>query len=257
MTSSPAASRPLPPYRAVLAVDAKDFTKLPSSTHQDTSIAIKKVVGDALRDAGLEAEWSSPDFFGDTGDGFAVGLPTRILPFLIDPFPAMLQQRLAQRRSQRPGEVPLRLRVSVHVGPLPADSASPSSTGNGAARNDTHRLLDADVVKEALRDASPEITLVAMIISDRVFEEVVRGRYAGLHPDHFVPVTARVAGKAFDQPAWLHLPAQPGRLLHGDEPSAGDFQERPGADSFIYQNYGQAAQANYGGMYMNREGSGE
>lgn len=251
MQSRRAPSRPLPPYRAILAVDAKDFTKLPSSVHEETSAAIKTVVGSALRDAGLEAEWSDPSFFGDTGDGFAVGLPPRILPFLVDPFPALLQERLAQRRNDRPGEAPLRLRVSLHVGPLPTDPAAPSSTGNGAARNDTHRLLDADVIKEALRDVSPEIALVAMIISDRVFDDVVRGRYAGLHPDNFVSVTARVAGKGFDQPAWLHLPAQPGRSFPSSSPQPDD----PTHDAamvrpmpFLGTNYGQAAQINHGGM---------
>lgn len=253
MSSSRAPSRPLPPYRAILAVDAKDFTKLPGSVHEDTSAAIKTVVGNAMRDAELEAEWSDPFFFGDTGDGFAVGLPPRVLPFLVDPFPALLQERLAQLRSQRPGEVPLRLRVSLHVGPLPADPAAPSCTGNGAARNDTHRLLDADVIKEALRDVSPEIALVAMIISDRVFDDVVRGRYAGLHPDNFVPVTARVAGKGFDQPAWLHLPAQPGRPFQDGSTETDDPANRAATippAPFLDTNYGQAAQINHGGMHQ-------
>ncbi|MFD6771147.1 hypothetical protein ACFWC6_33565, partial [Micromonospora chalcea] len=248
-----ASSRPLPPYRAILAVDAKDFTRLPGSVHEDTSAAIKTVVGNALRDAGLEAEWSDPFFFGDTGDGFAVGLPPRILPFLVDPFPALLQERLAQRRNERPGEAPLRLRVSLHVGPLPADPAAPSSTGNGAARNDTHRLLDADVVKEALRDVSPEIALVAMIISDRVFDDVVRERYAGLHPDNFVSVTARVTGKGFDQPAWLHLPAQPGRPFPNGSPQSDElthFAATVRPTPFLGTNYGQAAQINHGGMHQ-------
>ena len=253
MKPSRASSRPLPPYRAIFAVDAKDFTRLPGSVHEDTSAAIKTVVGNALRDAGLEAEWSDPFFFGDTGDGFAVGLPPRILPFLVDPFPALLQERLAQRRNERPGEAPLRLRVSLHVGPLPADPAAPSSTGNGAARNDTHRLLDADVVKEALRDVSPEIALVAMIISDRVFDDVVRERYAGLHPDNFVSVTARVTGKGFDQPAWLHLPAQPGRPFPNGSPQSDElthFAATVRPTPFLGTNYGQAAQINHGGMHQ-------
>jgi hypothetical protein len=251
MTPSPVSSRPLPPYRAILAVDAKDFTKLPGSSHEETSAAIKRVVGVAMRDAGLYEEWSAPFFFGDTGDGFAIGLPAHILPFLVDPFPMLLQQRLAQLREEHPGEAPLRLRVSLHVGPLPVDPAASSSTGNGAARNETHRLLDADVIKEALRDVSPEIALVAMIISDRVHDDVIRGRYAGLHPDNFVPVTARVKGKDFDQPAWLHLPGQPGRPF----PSVAAETGVPAAGTpptpsppFIMTNTGMAANINHGGM---------
>ncbi|MBQ0994915.1 hypothetical protein KBX08_33220, partial [Micromonospora sp. H61] len=69
--------------------------------------------------------------------------------------------------------------------------------------------------------------------------------------DNFVSVTARVAGKGFDQPAWLHLPAQPGRAFPSSSPQPDD----PTHDAamvrpmpFLGTNYGQAAQINHGGM---------
>jgi hypothetical protein len=239
----------------VLAVDAKGFTDLPGSTHEDVAALIPRLVGDALREAGLEAEWTSPDFYGHTGDGFAVGLPTRVLPYLVHPFPALLQQRLdAHRREGRAGD-PLRLRVSLHVGPLPVDSAAAGNGGNGVARNETHRLLDSAVVKQALAEASPRVTLVAMIVSDRVFSDVVSAGYAGLHPDHFVDVVARVDGKPFTQRAWLHLPAPSGSgRVSTVEPES---VEVPGPDNApnlaswnqsIGTNHGQVAGIVHGGM---------
>lgn len=201
----------LPPYRAILAVDAKGFTAEPGSTHEAISKKLLDIVGDALTGAGLRAEWDSPAFLGPTGDGFAVGLPTRVLPYLVNPFPRLIQERLAEHnRHARPH---LRLRVSLHVGPLPADPENPYWTGNGDARNDTHRLLDSAPVKAVLAAASPHVTFVACIFSDRVFEDVIAAGYAGLQPDHCVPVTATVDGKAFTRQAWLYLPEVSGNLL--------------------------------------------
>ncbi|MEU8087844.1 hypothetical protein AB0B57_30055 [Micromonospora sp. NPDC049101] len=258
-------SRPLPPYRAVLAVDAKGFTDLPGSTHENVSRTIHRLVGDAMRDAGLDAEWSSPDFYGPTGDGLAVGLPTRILPYLVHPFPAMLQNRLDDHRRQHPGEEPLRLRVSLHVGPLPTDSAAVGQGGNGTARNETHRLLDSGVVKSALTEAKPRITLVAMIVSDRVFHDVISAGYSGLHPDHFVDVEARVEGKAFAQRAWLHLPAPSGAWPVGrmnEAEPASESQSPPGlanrpSQQPVGTNYGQVVGGGtvHGGMHQSFGGN--
>ncbi|MGA3540446.1 hypothetical protein ACK8GE_14275 [Micromonosporaceae bacterium DT194] len=249
-------SRPLPPYRAVLAVDAKGFTDMPGSTHEDVAALIPRLVGDAMREAGLAAEWADPEFYGHTGDGFAMGLPTRILPYLVHPLPALLQQRLETHGREHRGADPLRLRVSLHVGPLPADSAAPGNGGNGPARNETHRLLDSDVVKRALADASPRISLVAMIVSDRVFQDVVSAGYSGLHPDHFVDVIARVEGKPFEQRAWLHLPAPSGSGLGAggssepvNEPNS-FVQHSPVPVPSVGINHGQIAGIVHGGMHQ-------
>jgi hypothetical protein len=204
-------STDLPPYRAILAVDAKGFTAEPGSTHEAISNTILGLVGDALIGAGLGAEWDRPAFLGPTGDGFAVGLPTRVLPYLADPFPRLLQDRLAAYN--RHGRTHLQLRVSVHVGPLPADPENPHWTGNGDSRNDTHRLLDSAPVKAILAGASPRVTYVACVFSDRVFTDVISAGYAGLHPDRCIPVAATVDGKAFNQRAWLHVPVISGNLL--------------------------------------------
>ncbi|MDG4832911.1 hypothetical protein O7627_26915 [Solwaraspora sp. WMMD1047] len=201
----------LPPYRAILAVDAKSFTAEPGSTHEAVSKNLLDLVGEALDGAGLRTEWERPAFLGPTGDGFAVGLPTRILSYLVDPFPRLLQERLAEHN--RHARARLQLRVSLHIGPLPADPENPHWTGNGDPRNDTHRLLDSVPVKAMLAAASPRVTFVACIFSDRVFEDVIAAGYAGMHPDRCLPVTAVVDGKAFSRQAWLYLPEVSGNLI--------------------------------------------
>ena len=204
----------LPPYRAILALDGKDFTAQPSIAHQPISSAILDIVGDVFTRMGLEAEWKHPAFLGPTGDGFAIGLPPRVLPYLVSPFGRVLQERLtAHNRTVRGDQARLRLRVSLNVGPLSADPENPHWTGNGTARNDTHRLLDSKPVKAILAAASDRVTHVACIFSDRVFQDVVAAGYTELHPDRCIEVPATVEGKTFAQRAWLYVPEISGNLL--------------------------------------------
>jgi len=216
MTDEPDApyvtSETLPPYRGILAVDARGFTDLPGRLHQTISGLIPQLVERALIDAGLAEIWNEPAFFGPTGDGFAIGVPTAVLPFLLHPFLPELQRVLAGHNANtRSGDARMQLRVSINVGPV-KDGPNPYLSGNGTARNDTHRLLDSVPVKAILSAASPSVTFVAAIISDRIYQDVVLQGYAGVHPDRLIEVPATVEGKRFSQRAWLYVPEPSGNL---------------------------------------------
>jgi hypothetical protein len=58
-----------------------------------------------------------------------------------------------------------------------------------------------------LTAASEQVTHLAAVISQRVYEDVVLGGYTGLHPDRCVGVPATVEGKDFAQRAWLYVPS--------------------------------------------------
>ncbi|QSB16505.1 hypothetical protein JQS43_09625 [Natronosporangium hydrolyticum] len=266
-------ARDLPDYLGILAVDAKDFTAEPSVAHQPISGLIPRLTGTAFENIGLAEVWNQPAFFGPTGDGFAVGVPPRALPYLVDPLLAELQQVLAAHNSgSRRAEALLRLRVSLHVGPLPADPAQPFTGGGGTPRNDTHRLLDSTPVRAILSAASPRVTFVAAILSDRIFQDVVAAGYTSLHPDHFIEVPATVPGKGFTQRAWLRVPAPSGNLLTvgspavAPEPCAPPPAADPGAPEQPVatpegavqsgSNYGQVAGVVHGGMSMHRPETG-
>ncbi|ARQ69988.1 hypothetical protein [Streptomyces marincola] len=205
-----AESRPLPGYRALLAVDAKDFTGLASIQHSAVSMVITELVDRALTAAGLTELRDTKSFPNNTGDGIVFGFDPRHLPFVVFPFLRTLDGLLGRHNGQYVSPR-LRLRASVHVGPLP------EADGNGTARNDTHRLLDSRPVKAILAmPGSEHTTHLAAILSQRVYEDVVLGGYAGLGPDHFIEVPATVDGKPFAQRAWLHIPSPSGHLLrHG------------------------------------------
>jgi hypothetical protein len=203
-------SRPLPPYRALFAVDAKDFTGLPAVQHGAVSQLIPELVDQALERAGLRQLRDSKRFPANTGDGVVFGFDPALLPFVLWPFLGVLDDLLGAYNRQSVGPR-IRLRASVHVGPLP-DSGRPGD-GNGTARNDTHRLLDSRPVKAILAAASEEVTQLAAVVSQRVYEDVVLGGYTGLHPDRCVEVPATVDGKDFAQRAWLYVPSPSGNLV--------------------------------------------
>ncbi|GKQ38521.1 hypothetical protein [Streptomyces sp. A012304] len=203
-------SRPLPPYRALFAVDAKDFTGLPAVQHAAVSQLIPELVDQALERAGLRQLRDAKRFPANTGDGVVFGFDPALLPFVLWPFLGVLDDLLGAYNRQSVGPR-IRLRASVHVGPLP-DSGRPGD-GNGTARNDTHRLLDSRPVKAILAAASEEVTHLAAVVSQRVYEDVVLGGYTGLHPDRCVEVPATVDGKDFAQRAWLYVPSPSGNLV--------------------------------------------
>lgn len=205
-----AESRLLPPYRALFAVDAKDFTGLAAVQHGPISQLIPELVDRALERAALHELRDSKRFPANTGDGVVFGFEPALLPFVLWPFLDVLDDTLGAYNRQSVGPR-IRLRASVHVGPLP-DADGPGD-GNGTARNDTHRLLDSRPVKAILTAASEEVTHLAAIISQRVYEDVVLGGFTGLHPDRCVEVPATVEGKDFAQRAWLYVPSPSGNLV--------------------------------------------
>ncbi|MCX5386263.1 hypothetical protein [Streptomyces sp. NBC_00083] len=204
-------SRPLPPYRGILAVDAKDFTGRPAIEHEVVSRTVPELLKNALGRAGLRDLWDDRVFPATTGDGFVFGFDPSRMPLVIHPMLRTLQDVLTDFNVLSHGTMPIRLRVSLHVGPLP-DSGDEFS-GNGTVRNDTHRLLDSRPVKAVLASHKKNVTQVAAILSDRCYEDAVASGYTGRHPDHFVEVAATVDGKGFSQRAWVYVP-QPSGPLH-------------------------------------------
>ncbi|MFE3547703.1 hypothetical protein ACFXN2_03410 [Streptomyces kronopolitis] len=208
-------SRPLPPYRGILAVDAKDFTGRPAIEHEAVSRAVPELLKTALSRAELGDLWDDRKFPASTGDGYVFGFDPTRLPFVVHPLLLMLQDVLTDFNVLSHGAVPIRLRASLHVGPLP--DTGDEFSGNGTARNDTHRLLDSRPVKAVLASHKENITHVAAVLSDRCYQETVASGYTGRHPDHFVEVAATVDGKPFSQLAWIYVPQPSGPLY--EEPS--------------------------------------
>ncbi|MEW5351194.1 hypothetical protein [Streptomyces sp. 16-176A] len=190
---------PLWPYRAVLAVDARDFSALDSKGMQQVNADIPPLLAQALSASNVSAHWERRVFGQHTGDGYVAGMDPEVLPALVGCFPEALRHALARRRAENSAMAPLQLRVSIHVGPLPP-------SGLGVPMVHTHRLLDDEALRAVLNRATPEITNTVLIISHRVYEDVFE---SGCLNGHFLPaqfVRHLVKVKKFRQPAWVHIP---------------------------------------------------
>ncbi|MFD9571462.1 hypothetical protein ACFWBI_16600 [Streptomyces sp. NPDC059982] len=193
------------PYRAVLAVDAANFSANNSKAMQQVNADIQQLLAQSLGAVGLAGRWEQREFPQHTGDGYVAGLDPEVLPGLVGCFPDALSQALSGWRHDHPGQPPLRLRVSIHVGPLPV-------SGLGVPMVETHRLLDDQALKGLLARANPEVTNTVVIISQRVYEDVFDSGLAtgGVGAGHFSGRLVRV--KTFERPAWLHVPGLDWRL---------------------------------------------
>lgn len=210
----------LPPYFGLLAVDAKDSTRLPSLEHARLSRALTEIVHRGLELAGLKE--MRCEFESDSGDGLAFGFDPSRIPFVISPFADVLNT-LLQEHNAGPGPC-IRLRMSIHIGPVPRSPGLPGD-GNAAPRSETHRLLDSVPARNTLARADARATPLVLIVSDTVYRTVVVGGYCALPPARFTEVCAEVVGKNFAQTAWIYVPSPSGDLL-----SRSDAQSSPGEE---------------------------
>lgn len=131
----------LPPYRAVVAVDTREFSSLTSAGMQQVNADIQRLLAEAMSAIGLSTSWEKRYFGQHTGDGYVAGFDPEYLPALVGCFPQALYTLL--RQHPRPDGKPLQMRVSIHVGPLP-------DSGLGVPMVETHRLLDDDGLRHIL-----------------------------------------------------------------------------------------------------------
>lgn len=200
----------LPPYRALLVVDVKDFSGLPGRRHAELTDAIPGILRGAFERCGEVEVWRDRRFGESTGDGHAVGFPSAVLPLLLSPFLRSLQDELDYRAAVDAHPTGLRMRASVTVGPITDPNRDGVSTGSGGMRVENHRLLDSEPVKDLLTRSGPT-TRVAAIVSARAYEDAVLSGYAADPPELYVPVPVRV--KKFEGEAYLRVPLPTGELL--------------------------------------------
>lgn len=207
----------LPPYRAVLVVDAKEFGSNTDTGQAFLADVIPDVLSLAFERAGLADVWRDALFPYDTGDGLGFGFDTCHLPVVVSRLFDTLQDVLAERDRRlraRGRHVRLRMRASLNVGPVREPNPDGRSSIIGTTVVTTHRLLDAPAVRDLLTRSDPDHTFLAVAMSQRVFDDVVASEYATLPPSRLVPTAVRV--KEFTGVVYLYVPNLSGDLLaHG------------------------------------------
>ncbi|MEU5853131.1 hypothetical protein [Saccharopolyspora shandongensis] len=202
----------LPPYRALVVVDVKNFSGEKGRDHDWITRQIPVILEHALVRCGLGELRRQVCFEGTTGDGYFLGFEPKHLPFLLNPFLSELQAELEYQNAVNPvsDRQKLRMRVSLTVGPMTDSGQNGISDGSGDTRIEAHRMIDAKPVRDMLA-RSNDTTCVAAIISRRVYEDAVVSGYAVDAPDLYVPVPVEV--KTYRGTAYLRVPKPSGDLL--------------------------------------------
>ncbi|MDA3645153.1 hypothetical protein LZ318_27130 [Saccharopolyspora indica] len=187
----------MPEHSALLAVDVIGS----GSSRPEHLGTIPDLVRDltqaALHAVGIDGDRPEDDQF--TGDGFLRAYPSRFLPALIDMI-SVLDALLAEHNRTTKPEI--RLRVAVHLGPLPA------RRGFYRPNIDLSRLLEAAALKHVVDYCREHITgdtfTTALILSDNAYRTVFQGDYTRvIGRNEFAPLL--ITNNEFDDRSWVRV----------------------------------------------------
>ena len=186
-----------PIHQSILAFDIEGFT----DSHRDDNSRLSLRAGfytlteEAFEAAGVP--WAEC-WYEDRGDGAIVLVPPHVPKvLLLDPLLGCLSAALTDHNRAVPVAQRFRLRCAVHAGEVASDA-------HGLAGTDlvtTCRMLDAGELRAALRRSRGD---VAVIVSELIYEGIVRHRYRGIDPVDYHPVSVQV--KKTRLRGWIHLP---------------------------------------------------
>ncbi|GGL79659.1 hypothetical protein GCM10010095_75860 [Streptomyces anthocyanicus] len=210
-STPPSQGLSVPDEFALLAFDMEKYSRIQETKMEDARSAVDGIIADVLADCALPAPLPRPTTGDDAGDGTVLLFPPSTLARLIDPFLARLGSALAHHERMRSaGSPPVRLRVSVHCGPVPT-----AKLRGGNALVDVTRLRESEAAREALEAAKASQTWLAGAVSESTYRRCVHGGYTpNLTSAHFARALARVAGKSgFEAPCRLHVPGLLGAAI--------------------------------------------
>ncbi|MFD9538205.1 hypothetical protein [Streptomyces sp. NPDC060010] len=193
----------VPQEYALLVIDMKDYSKIPEAKMAPTLADLESILSTVFEQCGIGDVFTLENAIKDRGDGSIYVFPARHAARLVDPFLGHLKLALGRREQSRLANSPsIRLRASVHVGPL----VLPNHRGNAAV--DACRLVESVAVRRAMDAALDNGLPLAAAVSDPVFDRsVLAQRTKTLKPRDFHQATALVNGKlGFKEPCWVHVP---------------------------------------------------
>lgn len=201
------AQRPSPPHhRTIFAVDIEGSTTRNNTAKFRLRAAMYDMVERSLLANGITEQHCDP--LVDRGDGIlALVHPVDEIPktLLLSHVVPSLSELLAEHEDQFGRH--LRLRAVLHAGEVHNDGR-----GNyGEALDIAFRLLDAPEVKRTFRTSTAPLLLV---VSDLIFNTIVRQGYEGIDERAFSPATDVLVGGTHYE-GWVALPDTRSSLAGG------------------------------------------
>lgn len=183
--------------------------------------AMYRHLDEGLRAAGVGLE---KRYHEDRGDGVMVLVSADVgteplLTTVVD----RLRAELRRYNKAAADVAKIRLRVAVHTGEARHD-------GNGVvgtAVNHAFRILDAQPFKDALKESGAAL---AVVVSQRVHNDVVRHGPGLIDPDEYRPID--IAVKETEGTAWVRVPGAAAAPIETDTDAAAsgaEVVERPAA----------------------------
>ncbi|GAA2672264.1 hypothetical protein [Actinoplanes palleronii] len=205
----------LPEIISIMVVDAVRFSRHTDPQQDELATLIVEALEDACHRSGLEDLWEARRFPDSTGDGYIIGFSPNFLPRVIDRYFDALQEVLMMKSARlRSRGMQLRLRLSLDLGPARRLEDFRIGSPVGKTMIATHRLVDAQPLRTLLERSDPDVTLLAVAMSDRVMADVVTAGHTRKHTSsEFVACPLEIAKKEFTATAHLHVPAMSGDIL--------------------------------------------
>ena len=137
---------------------------------------------------------------GDTGDGKWLLFRSDLSkPKLLNTLIPTIEAALRHHNQSASTAATLRLRVGVHHGEI---TVGEDEGYSGEALNHAFRIIDNDVVRNALARAGDDMVVA---ISDDFYQKIVKPGYGALDPNKYSPV--KITAKETSSTAWLNVPA--------------------------------------------------
>ncbi|MBP2327326.1 hypothetical protein JOF56_007711 [Kibdelosporangium banguiense] len=182
-----------PCYRSIIAVDAQASTMRTNQAKSRLRDTMYQVCEEAFLAASVTEQRRDPFF--DRGDGVLTLVhPADEVPktLLLGQVAPTLSRLLARDHDG------LRMRMVMHAGEVHYDEHGCYSDALDLA----FRLLDAPETKAALRATPAPLVLV---VSDHIYQSVVRHGYPGIDRDAYEPSVATAVGDRREL-GWIHIP---------------------------------------------------
>ena len=173
-------------YRLLLAVDVEKYSTRDARGQLRAQTDLRNILSLAAQNVGLDRSlW----YEQVSGDGELAVLPEDVdVSLVVGDFTRQLETVLGEFNRARSGGRRLRLRVALHHGTLTPGPFGPA----GDAPIVVSRLLNAKPLRRVLADQQHRD--VALIVSQTLYQDVVRTGFCSLDPQDFQAVRVNAKG---------------------------------------------------------------
>lgn len=198
----------------ILAVDVRRFSEHNDSQQERIGTLLPAILRDAADRAGLGDIMRNSVFHAFRGDGYLIGFDPNRVADVVDRFFDSLQAELRRRAPElRAAGIALRLRASLHLGPLRSFDTLVADSPSGRLMVESGRMVDADPVRALLEHSDANVTLVATVMSEDVMKNVIEAGRTARQPSEFVAAPLRIEAKDYSGTGYLRVPVPSGDLL--------------------------------------------